>query len=173
MEKSLYRKIATGGLIAVLYIALTYLSDLMGLASGAIQIRLGESLAVLPCLFPAAVPGLTIGCVLANLLTGCNVWDVIFGSTATLLGALGTWLLRKEPKFAWIPPVVSNMLIIPIILIRAYQIQSFSFNVPFTQTTLSGSGFFPMMAAIAIGEIISCGILGMAVYYAARKISKS
>ena len=107
------QKVATGGIIAALYIILTYFAEMMGLASGAIQVRFSEALTVLPCLTPVAVPGLAIGCFLANLLTGCAPWDVVFGSLATLLGALGTYALRSRPYLAWLPPVISNTLIAP------------------------------------------------------------
>ncbi len=162
------RKIVFGGMIAALYVVLTYVANAMGLASGAIQIRLSECLTILPCLMTAAIPGLAVGCVLANLLTGCMALDVVFGSLATLIGAVGTRLLRKKPALAWIPPVISNMVIVPLLLIYVYQVPDVSVTIPFTQTTLSGSGFIPLMITVGIGEIISCGILGMVVYRVAR-----
>ena len=73
------------GLIAAIYVVLTFVSQAFGLASGAIQFRLSEMLTILPMVTPAAIPGLTVGCILANLLTGCALWDVVFGSVATLL----------------------------------------------------------------------------------------
>ena len=83
-------------LIAALYVVLTFIANAAGLASGAIQVRLSEMLTIMPMFTWAAVPGLTIGCVLANLLTGCAVWDVVFGSLATLLGALGTYYIGRR-----------------------------------------------------------------------------
>lgn len=148
------KKAATGGLIAALYILLTYLAELMGLASGAVQIRFSEALTLLPCLTPAAIPGLTAGCLLANLLTGCALWDIIFGSLATLSGALGTYALRKKPYFLWLPPVISNTLIVPVIIINVYGIEE----------------FWPLVAfQIFIGETVSCGLLGFIVLRMARK----
>ena len=155
------RYVVFGGAIAALYVVLTFVSSAFGLASGAIQIRLSECLTILPCFFTAAVPGLTIGCLLANLLTGCAAWDVVFGSLATLLGALGTRYLRNRPSLAWIPPVISNMIIVPLVLLWVYQVPEVSLKLPFTETVLSGSGFFPLMITVGIGEIISCGVLGM------------
>ena len=76
-----------GAMIAALYVVLTFIANLAGLASGVIQVRLSEALTILPVFTAAAVPGLAIGCVLANLLTGCAIWDVVFGSLATLIGA--------------------------------------------------------------------------------------
>ena len=85
-----------GAMIAALYVVLTFIANLAGLASGVIQVRLSEALTILPVFTAAAVPGLAVGCVLANLLTGCAVWDVVFGSLAILIGAVGTRLLRKK-----------------------------------------------------------------------------
>ena len=162
-------EIATGSMIAALYVVLTYVANALGLASGAIQIRISESLTILPVLMGSAIPGLTIGCVLANLLTGCAALDVVFGSLATLIGALGTRALRKQPKLAWLPPVISNMLIVPLVLIYVYQVPDVSVTIPFVNKTLSGSGFLPLMITVGIGEVINCGILGMLVYHAAQK----
>ncbi len=164
MNSKQTRQIVYGGMIAALYVVLTYVANAMGLASGAIQVRLSECLTILPCFTAAAVPGLTVGCVLANLLTGCLALDVVFGSLATLIGAIGTRLLRKKPALAWIPPVVSNMLIVPLVLIYVYQVPDVSFTIPFTETTLSGAGYIPLMITVGIGEIISCGILGLLLY---------
>ena len=169
MKKTQTRELATGGMIAALYVVLTYVANIFGLASGAIQIRLSECLTILPCLTAAAIPGLTIGCVLANLLTGCAALDVVFGSLATLLGALGTRVLKNRPALAWIPPVISNMIIVPLVLIYVYHVPNVSLTVPFTQTELSGTGFLPLMVTVGIGEMISCGILGMIIYKAAAK----
>lgn len=162
-------EIATGSMIVALYVVLTYVANALGLASGAIQIRISESLTILPALMGSAIPGLAIGCVLANLLTGCAALDVVFGSLATLIGALGTRALRKQPKLAWLPPVISNMLIVPLVLIYVYQVPDVSVTIPFVNKTLSGSGFLPLMITVGIGEVISCGILGMLVYHAAQK----
>ena len=164
--------ITLGGMIAALYVVLTYVASALGLASGAIQVRLSECLTILPVLTGAAVPGLTVGCVLANLLTGCAALDVVFGSLATLLGALGTRVLRNRPALAWIPPVVSNMIIVPLVLIHVYHIPDVSVSIPFTDTVLSGTGFLPLMITVGIGEVISCGILGLLVYKAARRSRK-
>ena len=81
--------------IAALYVVLTVLANSIGLASSAIQIRFSEALTILPFFTPAAIPGLFVGCILSNLLTGCVLLDVIFGSLATLIGAVGTYLIRR------------------------------------------------------------------------------
>ena len=169
METKKTQYVVFGGMIAALYVVLTFVANAFGLASGAIQVRLSECLTILPCLMSCAVPGLTVGCVLANLLTGCAALDVVFGSLATLLGAIGTRLLRNRPSLAWIPPVLSNMLIVPLVLIYVYQIPDVSVTVPFTEITLSGAGFLPLMITVGIGEVISCGILGMIVWHFSKR----
>ena len=145
--------VAFGGVIAALYVVLTWIANLMGLASGAIQVRLSEALTILPVFTVTAIPGLTVGCVLANLLTGCAAWDVVFGSLATLLGAIGTRLLRNRPLLAWIPPVMSNAVIVPIILIKVY-------GVP--------DAWWYLVLTVGAGEIIACGLLGLLLWRALR-----
>lgn len=140
------RKLAVGGITAALYVVLTFVSAAMGLASGDIQVRLSEALCILPVFSSAAIPGLTLGCFLANLLTGCAPLDVVFGTIATLIGAVGTYMMRKKyRKLAWLPPVISNMLIIPFVLAWVYGVEQ---AIPI------------MMLTVGAGEVISCGILG-------------
>ena len=148
-------KLVTGGLIAALYVVLTVLAAQFNLASGAIQVRFSEALTIMPVFKAAAVPGLTIGCVLANLLTGCAAWDVVFGSLATLIGAVGTRLLKDKPLLAWIPPVLSNMAIIPIILIKVYAVPD---------------AWWFLVLTIGAGEIISCGLLGLLLWRSLKNI---
>ena len=155
MKRNQTREIAFGGIIAALYVILTYVANAFGLASGAIQVRISEALTILPVFTVAAVPGVTIGCLLANLLTGCAFWDIVFGSAATLLGAIGTRLLRKHPYIAWIPPVVSNMAIIPVVLQKVY-------NVP--------DAWWYLVITVGIGEVISCGVLGIVLYQVSCKV---
>lgn len=131
--------------IAALYVVLTYLANMLGLASGAIQIRFSEALTILPVFTTAAIPGLFIGCLISNILSGCIVWDVVFGSVATLLGAIFTYLLRKHRKLASIPPILSNTIIVPFVLKYAYGLPA-------------GLGYF--VFTVGVGEIVSCGILG-------------
>ena len=143
-----------GGAVAAVYVLLTLLAAALGLASGVIQLRLSEALCVLPIFFPAAVPGLFVGCLLANLLTGAVVWDVIFGSLATLLGALGTRLLRKKSVLALLPPILANVLIVPFVL-------SYAYGVP--------DGIPYLMLTVGIGEVLSCGVLGRVLWKALDK----
>ena len=155
MRNNYARNIAMGGVIAALYVVLTVVANALGLASGAVQVRFSEALTIMPVFTASAVPGLTVGCVLANLITGCAPWDVVFGSLATLLGAVGTRLLRKKPLLAWIPPVVSNMLIVPIVLQQVY-------GVP--------DVWWYLVLTVGAGEVISCGILGLLLYRSLKNI---
>ncbi len=137
--------VAKSAIIAAVYVVLTYIAMLCGLSSGVIQVRFSEALTVLPYFTSAAIPGLFVGCLLANLLTGCALWDVVLGSVATLLGAVGTYALRRFRWAAPIPPIIANTLIIPFVLAYVYHMEG---TVPF------------FMLTVGIGEIISCGILG-------------
>ena len=113
--------IAEAAIIAALYAALTWLGNTVGVpAIGPVEFRFSEAITILPIFTNAAIPGLTIGCFLANLICGGVVWDLVFGSLATLLGAIGTYLLRKFKVLPFLPPIVSNTLIIPPILLFAY-----------------------------------------------------
>ncbi len=133
--------------------ALTYLANALGLANGAVQVRFSEALTILPVFTPAAVPGLFVGCLLSNLLTGAAIWDILFGSLATLLGAIGTYLLRRHEKLAAAPPILANLLIIPFVLKWAYGVSE---ALPY------------LFLTIGLGEVISCGILGMILLYALK-----
>ena len=142
------------GVIAALYVVLTLVAKVMGLDSGQIQLRLSEALCVLPVFLPAAVPGLTVGCLLANILCGNIFWDVLFGTLATLIGAMGTRLLRKRPLLALLPPIAANTVIVPFVLAYAY-------GLP---------GGLPLfMLTVGIGEVLSCGVLGRVLWKALDK----
>ncbi len=153
--------VSQSAVIAALYVVLTYVSAMFGLSSGAIQCRLSEALCVLPVFTPAGVPGLFIGCLLSNILTGCVLPDVIFGSIATLIGAIGTMLLFENgsPKYTYvIPPILANTVIIPFVLKYAYGIEE-------------GIAYFAV--TVFAGEVISCGILGMFLYFWLTKHEKT
>lgn len=139
------KTLVTGAIIAALYVVLTLLANAFGLASGVIQVRISEALNVLVCFTGAAVPGVTVGCLLANLLTGGVVLDIIFGTLASFIGAFGGYLLRKNRLLALLCPILSNTLIVPFVL-------KFAYGAPDAIWFLFGS--------VAGGEVISCGILG-------------
>ena len=133
-------------MIAAVYTALTMLSASLGLASGAVQVRISEMLCVLPVYTSAAIPGVTVGCLIANMICGGTVYDIIFGTLATLIGAVGAYFLKKLPYLASIPTILSNAVIIPTVLVLS---------------GVGGWNMFPYFAAtVGIGEIIACGVLG-------------
>ena len=146
--------ITQSAVIAALYVVLTTFISAFNLASGAIQVRISEALTVLPFFTPAAIPGLFIGCAISNIIAGGVVWDVVFGSLATLLGALGTYFLRKAPApLAPIPPIVANTLIIPFVLRYAYHLED---------------SWLLLFGGLFVGEVISCGVLGLILLYAIK-----
>jgi uncharacterized membrane protein len=150
--------ITRGAIVAAMYVALTYLASMLGLSSGVIQFRISEALCVLPIFMPEAIPGLAIGCLLSNALTGCVFWDVVFGTVATLIGAIGAYILKKLPKkliwIATLPTVLANTLIVPFVLIYAYGIEG---------------GYFYFMLSVGIGEIVCATIGGTLLYFAMKK----
>ena len=144
-------------MIAAIYVVLTFIANAFGLANYAIQVRFSEALTILPFFTPAAIPGLFIGCLLSNILTGCAFPDIIFGSLATLLGALGTYALRNWKWCAPICPIIANAIIVPLVLIYGYGLLIEGFSV------LQCFGYYCL--TVGAGEIISCGVLGMILLY--------
>jgi len=145
--------LVTAAMIAALYVVLSFAIRLLGLDSGAIQVRVSEALTILPYFTPSAIPGLIIGCLLFNLLSGAAVLDVIFGTLATLAGAVGSRFIGKAAKkVSWlkylvaVPPILANAFIVPWILKTAYGLSD---------------AYWYLVATVGIGEIISCGVLGM------------
>lgn len=155
INKMLY--LTHAAVIAALYVVLTIIANALGLANYAIQVRFSEALTILPFFTPAAIPGLFAGCLLSNLLTGCAVLDVVFGSIATLLGAIGTYLLRKKKWLAPLPPIAANILIVPFVLAYVYRFEG---SIPY------------FMITVGIGEIISCGVLGMMLLNVLQKYAR-
>lgn len=145
--------IVQAAVIAALYVVLTMLANALGLASHTIQVRFSEALCILPVFTTAAIPGLWIGCVIANLMTGAIIWDIIFGSLATLVAALVTYKLREHKFLCTLPPVIANMIVVPFILRYGYGIppvylKGIDVTIPFNALT------------VGIGEVISVCILG-------------
>ena len=142
-------------LIAAMYVVLTWLANIFGLANGAIQVRFSEALTILPYFTPAAIPGLFVDCIISNTITGAAVWDILFGSLATLIGAFFTYKLRHISKWlAPLPPILSNILVVPQVLRIVY-------GAP--------DSIWYLTATVGIGEVISCGILGMLLLFALQK----
>lgn len=136
---STIRYLAEASVIAAMYAALTIL--IPG-GSGQIQVRVSEALTVLPFFTPSAIPGLFVGCLVANFFVGYGVYDLIFGSLATLLAA---YLTRKMPSkyLAPLPPVLANAVIVAFVL-------KITANLP----------VFATMGFVALGEIVACYALG-------------
>lgn len=140
-------------MIAAIYVVVTWL--FAAFSFGEVQIRLSEALTILPVFTPAAVPGLFVGCIIGNILGGAVLPDIVFGSLATLIGAIGTRMLRdRSPYLAPVPPILANALIVPFVLRYAYAVP---LPIPF------------MMLTVGIGEVISCGVLGMLLYFALNR----
>ena len=159
MKSNKTKRIALSAVVAAIYVVLTYLTNLLGLANGAIQCRLSEALCVLPAFTPAAVPGLFIGCFLSNILTGCSLPDIIFGSIATLIGAYGALVISRKEYSRYllcVPTILSNAVIVPFVLKYSYGI---------------AGGLWYFFVTVALGEIISCGILGNVLYTSLYKKS--
>ncbi len=141
--------ITQAAVIAAIYVVLVVIFNYISF--GPVQFRIAEALTILPYFTPAAIPGLFVGCIIANILGGAIVWDVVFGSIATLIGAIGTYLLRKHKWLAPVPPIVANTIIVPFVLKFAY----------------GSEGMFAMFfVTVGAGEIIVCGIIGMILLYA-------
>ena len=158
--------ICTAGIIAALYCVLTFISAAFGLASREIQVRLSEALAVLPLFTPAAIPGLFIGCIVSNMLTGCVPLDTLFGSLATLIGAVLAYFIgcsarKTESTFLKVlipfPNVIANALIVPFVLKEVYH--------------LEGAVWF-FMITVGIGELISSVVIGLPLLFVLDKRKK-
>ena len=146
-------------MIAAMYVALTYLAFLCGLSSGVIQFRISEALCILPIFLPEAIIGLTVGCMISNLITGAVFWDILFGSIATLIGATGARLLRKLPDkiifLATLPTLLANAIIVPFVLKFAYGIEG---------------GYWFFFLTVGLGELVCATIGGTVLYFGFKKI---
>ena len=173
--------IARIGVIAAVYAAATLMTMLFlgSLAWGPVQFRVSEALCALALITPAAIPGLTLGCAIANVanivLSGTGalgLLDVIFGSLATCLGALFTWKMRRHPLVALAGPVLANALIVPAYLPLLLMGAGF-YTIPFTSISLDGA--WPLMYLFGLvttgaGEATIMYVLGYPLY---RSLAKS
>ncbi len=148
------RRLCESALIAALYVILTYLCSAAGLSSGVIQFRISEALCVLAIFTPAAVPGVALGCLVANLLTGSAVWDIIFGTLASLIGMIGCRALKKYPYLALAPYALSNIIIIPFVLSWVYAAEE---SLPL------------LFLTVGVGEILSVFAVGIPLYLILNK----
>ena len=154
--------ITQAAVIAALYAALTL--ALAPISFGPIQFRIAEALTIMPVFTSAAIPGLSIGCLISNAIgmaMGTNVagaLDILFGTAATLSAAILTCLLRKIkwaklPILAMLPPVILNVLIIGTEL-------SIALNIPIWLTMLD----------VLLGQFVSCCIIGAVLYFVIDKL---
>ena len=146
-------RLAYVGVLAGIYVVLTMV--FAPVSFGPVQFRISEALCIMPYFSASAVPGLFAGCLLSNLLCGAMPMDVIFGSIATLLGAVGSRMLRRRKWLVCVPPIVSNTLIIPWVLRYAYGAEEL---IPF------------MMVTVGIGEVLAIGVLGNILLVTLEKI---
>lgn len=159
-EKTRY--IITGAIIAAGYASLTYLSNVFGLAYGPIQLRFSEILTVLPLFTPAAIPGLSIGCFIANI-GSFNVADLIFGTAATLCAAWLTYVLRDKtvkelPVFSFLPPIIINALVI-----------GFEISVFYLTKRNFFYGFLISALQVGLSQLIVCLCFGIPFYVVIKK----
>lgn len=173
--------LARVGVIAAVYAACTLIALLFlgSLAWGPIQFRVSEALCVLALFTPAAIPGLTLGCVIANVMnivisgTGMlGMLDVVFGSLATFAGALFTWKMRRHPLVALAGPVLANALIVPAYLPLLLRGVGF-YTIPFTTISLDNSWLFMYLFGLVttgVGEAVIMYVLG---YPLARSLAKT
>jgi uncharacterized membrane protein len=156
------KKIAQGALIAALYALLTF--AVLPLSSGLIQMRVSEALCVLPWFTPIAIPGLYIGCLIANLIVGAPVYDVLFGSLATLIAAWLTRYFRKRNFSRWLAPlpaVLVNAVIVGLILYYVYKLYEIGVTLPMC------------MLYVAIGQTLACYGLGIPLMLLLEKYGKN
>lgn len=150
--RSRVRALCMGAVIAALYTALTLVFQPISFQQ--VQFRISEALTLLPVLFPEATAGLTVGCLLSNLLAGANPYDVIFGTLATLLAGLLTRRLRKNVWLAALPPVLCNGIIIGLVLTYAYGIDLLWLNV----------------LTVSLGQAVVCYALGIPLVKALERL---
>ena len=153
MKKTKTQFLTQAAMIAAFYVVITV--ALAPISFGEIQFRVSEALTILPVFTPAAIPGLFLGCLIANMLgKGIILLDIVIGSFATLIGAIGTYSIRKHKKLATLPPIIANALLVPFVI-------KYGYGAPLPIPVL--------MVTVGIGEILSCGVFGMIVMRALEK----
>ncbi|MEG2356410.1 MAG: QueT transporter family protein [Clostridia bacterium] len=140
---STIKSLCLSAVVAALYAALTL--AFQAISFGAVQLRVAEALTLLPALFPQAVPGLVLGCLISNLLGGMGVYDVVFGTLATLIAAVLTWRIRGNLWLKALPPVLVNAVVIGLMLTYAYGVNTPVLNI----------------LTVGLGQAISCYALGV------------
>ncbi|MCR5223032.1 MAG: QueT transporter family protein [Lachnospiraceae bacterium] len=183
MKKFSTLRLVQAAVVAALDVVLTIIANSVGLASGIIQIRISEALCVLPFFSPVLSIGLYLGCILANLITGCLPWDIVFGSLATLIGALFCSLIGKKAKglareskaymrlalLSPIPNVIANTLIVPPILLFVYGLGLQDLGT-FAQVSPVKNEYLLFTITVFLGEVISGYIFGILLFPAFHRI---
>ena len=145
-KKMSVKDLVVAALIAALYAVLTYVSAAFGLAYGAVQFRISEALCILPLFTPTAIYGLTVGCLISNIGSTLGVMDMLFGTAASLLASLFTYLLRNKSKVvSLLPPVIINALFV------GAQVAIFT----------DDAGFFATFLYVALGQAVVVYGLGL------------
>ncbi|MBQ6819448.1 MAG: QueT transporter family protein [Clostridia bacterium] len=167
MKRSV-KQLTVSALIAAFYAVFTLSSSALGLAYGPIQFRLSEAMTILPVFTPAAVPGLVIGCVLANLTSPYGLVDICFGTLATLLAAVCTRLLRNLkikglPVLSALMPVIFNAVIIGA---------EIAMLMPDATVQAKWVAFGYNALTVGLGESVICLGLGLPLYIMVNKYAK-
>ena len=164
MKKNVAKRLTRSGIIAALYVVTTF--AVLPVASGAIQFRPSEALTLLPLFFMESVPALFIGCLIANLISGCAILDIVFGSLITLLSALLTYLIGRLIKNSALKiilggffPIVLNAFLLPIIWYYVYGQLEYMYIL---------NVFF-----LLISQSVSIYVLGTALFFGIKKATKS
>ena len=159
MKNNKVKKLTLSAMIAAIYFACAFVEQ--SFASGAIQCRLSEAFTLLPLLFPEAIIGVTIGCLIFNVTSGI-VWDMVFGTLATLAACFLTYLIGKVIKKDWLkivlgglPPVLINALIVPLILIYGYNLSD---------------AYIYLFGTVMAGQVIAIYGAGTLIYFPINKV---
>ncbi|MDO4392881.1 MAG: QueT transporter family protein [Bacillota bacterium] len=153
MRNKKVMNLTQGAMIAACYVVLCLVFE--PISYGGVQVRIAEALTILPIFTSAAIPGLFVGCIIANIIGGGIVLDIVFGSIATLIGAIGTYMLRNRSRWlAPVAPILANTFIVPFVIYYGY-------GTPIPIPLL--------MLTIGAGEIIGCGVLGLLLAKALEK----
>jgi len=150
-KKTLF--ITQAAMIASLYTVLVIIFKPISFSD--IQVRIAEALTILPFFTPAAIPGVAIGCLVSGIVTGANIFDIVFGSLATLIAAVLSYQLRRHKFLVPVPPILVNAIVIPWVLRYAYEVP---LPIPV------------MMLTVGIGEVLACGVLGLCLLFALEKV---
>ena len=161
--------LAQAGVIAAIYVVLTFLANALGIGSMAIQFRFSEILTILPVLTPAAIPGLAVGCFLGNLATSpLGPVDWVFGTAATLLGALLCYALRNF-KWKGLPIASSLMAVVSNMVIVSFEITCLGNGTTLSFANFGMKAFLLTALSVGIGELAMCSAAGLVLYHALER----